>query len=214
MSKIIYTSQEKYLKSFRIEDDELILEMEKFAKENKVPILNWSAAEFLESLILIHQTQRVLEIGTAIGYSTIRIAGKLKKNGIIDTIEKSKDNIKLAKGYIKRSRLKSKINLIDGNAIEIMPNIKEKYDFIFLDADKEDYKELFYLSLQLLKKKGILFVDNLLWQGYAASKSVPAVYKNSTKKIREFNRLFMNEHMLNSNIFPIGDGIGIGIKES
>ncbi len=93
-----------------------------------------------------------------------------------------------------------------------MPQLKKKYDFIFLDADKEDYKRLFDYSLVLLKKGGIIFIDNLLWHGYAASKRVPQNYKLSTKHIRDFNIVFTTQENLKTSILPIGDGIGIGVK--
>ncbi|MGD8778536.1 MAG: O-methyltransferase [Ignavibacteria bacterium] len=212
MSKIVYSRQTKYLETLRVEQDELILEMENFAVENKIPILNWNSAEFLESQILIKKPGRVLEIGAAIAYSAIRVARNLKKNAVIDTIEKSKDNIKLAKKFIKKSGLSKKINLIEGDALKIMPQLEHSYDLIFLDADKEDYQILFHYSLMLLKKGGVLFVDNLLWYGHAAAKSVPPKLKNSTKHIKEFNKLFVNFNNLKTTIVPIGDGIGIGVK--
>lgn len=90
--------------------------------------------------------------------------------------------------------------------------MNKKYDLIFLDADKEDYKRLFEYSIILLKKGGIIFIDNLLWHGYAASKEVPKEFKNSTKLIREFNKLFTSQANLKTSILPIGDGIGLGIK--
>ncbi len=212
MSKIVYAQQTKYLESLRNENDELIFEIEALAKEKNVPILNWNAADFLESQILINKPKRVLEIGTAIAYSTIRFARNLKKNCIIDTIEKSKDNIKLAKKFIKKSGLSEKINLIQGDALKVIPKLEHNYDFIFLDADKEDYEMLFHYSLIVLKKGGVIFVDNLLWQGYAAAKSIPEKFINSTKHIREFNKLFMSNDFLKATLVPIGDGVGIGIK--
>ena len=93
-----------------------------------------------------------------------------------------------------------------------MPRLKKKYDFIFLDADKEDYKRLFDYAIVLLKKGGVIVVDNLLWQGYAAASRVPAKYKESTKHIKQFNKIFINQPNLKSTILPIGDGIGLGIK--
>jgi predicted O-methyltransferase YrrM len=93
-----------------------------------------------------------------------------------------------------------------------MPGLKKKYDFIFLDADKEDYLALFEMAMKLLKKNGVIFVDNLLWHGYAASKEVPEKYKTSTKYIRDFNKIFMNHPQLNTTLLPVGDGIGLGIK--
>ena len=162
---------------------------------------------------MLHQPKRVLEIGTAIGYSTIRIAKNLKKKAVIDTLEKDKDTIKIAEDYIKRSGFENKINIIEGDALATMPELESKYSFIFLDADKEDYERLFFYSLMLLKKGGVLFIDNLLWHGYAASKTVPAKYKTSTQKIREFNKLFVSQYSLKTTIIPVGDGIGIGLKK-
>jgi len=212
MNKIIYEKQIKYLKSLRSVDDPLIKEMEEFAKINNIPILDWNAAEFLEQLILMLRPKRVLEIGTAIAYSSIRMARKLKKKAVLDTIEKSLDNISLASKFIQKAGLESKINLIEGNALDILPSLSKKYDLIFLDADKQDYEKLFYYSLMLLKKHGVIFIDNLLWHGYVAQNLVPASYKNSAKIIREFNKLFLSHSSLQSTILPIGDGIGLGVK--
>ena len=212
MEKIIYPSQLKYLQSFGQETDPLILELEDFAEKNSVPILSKDSARLLEILISMTEPKRVLELGTAIAYSSIIIAKNLKKKGILHTIEKSQDNIKLAKENISKAGLNDKIILMEGNAFDVMPRLDKKYDFIFLDADKRDYKRLFDYCLILLKKDGIIFVDNLLWKGYAASPRVPADQKNSTKDIREFNKIFTSQKSLTTTILPVGDGIGLGIK--
>jgi len=212
MDKIIFPNQLDYLSSLRGEVDPLLKEMEEFAEAKKIPILNWNSAELLESMIFSKKPKRVLEIGTAIAYSSIRIARILEENCILDTIEKSLDNIKLATDFIKRSGQKSKINLIEGNAILLIPQFENEYDFIFLDADKQDYEKLFLLSLPLLKKGGIVFVDNLLWHGFAAAGKVPDTQINGAKHIREFNKLFISQPNLKTTIVPVGDGIGIGVK--
>jgi len=213
MNKIISITQQNYLSSFRKKPDELLEEMEKFALENSIPILAWQSAGLIEQLILMKNPKRVLEIGTAIAYTTIRIARNLEDKSAIHTIEKSTDNISKAKEFIQKSGVSSKIKVLEGNAINIMPQLKKKYDLIFLDADKEDYKRLFDYSLVLLRRGGILVVDNLLWHGFAAASKVPKQYKESTKHIREFNELFMNQPNLKSLIIPLGDGLGIGIKD-
>lgn len=212
MPKILYERQLSYLSSLRNPPDALLKEMEEFALEKRIPILDWKAAEFLQQLVLIHRPKRVLEIGTAIAYSSIRIARHLRKKGILDTIEKSRDNIKLANKFIKRAKLNSSINILEGDAFVIMPHLETKYDLVFLDADKEDYEKLFFYSLMLLKKSGVIFIDNLLWHGYAAAKSVPTGYRKSTKIIRDFNKLFVNQSGLKAVILPVGDGIGLGVK--
>jgi len=214
MSKILYPVQEKYIQSFRNKPDHLLKEMEKYAKVNNVPILSWQSAEFIEQLILITKPNRALEIGTAIAYTSIRIARNLKNNAVIHTIELSEDNIKTAKGFIKRSGVKEKIKLIEGDAFKVMPALKTNYDFIFLDADKTDYKRLFKYAMILLKKGGLIVIDNLLWQGYAAvATMIPSKYKASALSIKKFNKLFIRHPNLKTTILPIGDGIGLGIKK-
>lgn len=212
MSKILLSNQHDYISSFRKQPDELIVEMESYAKEHNVPILSWQSVEFLEQLVLLKSPKRVLELGTAIAYSTIRVARQLEGKSVIHTIEKSQDNISIAKEFIAKSGLGARIKLLEGDAVNVMPQLKKKYDIIFLDADKEDYKRLFDYSLVLLRKGGLLVVDNLLWHGYAASNRVPANYKESTNHIREFNSLFMNQLNLKTSIIPVGDGIGLGVK--
>lgn len=212
MDKIIISNQLEYLSSFRNPPDTLIEEMEAFAKQHNVPILSWQSAEFLEQLVILKNPRRVLELGTAIAYSTIRIARRLKGKSVVHSIEKSSDNISVAKDFISKSGLTAKIKLLEGDAVNVMPQLKKKYDIIFLDADKEDYKRLFDYSLVLLRKGGLMVVDNLLWHGYAASTRVPLQYKESTNHIREFNLLFMNQPNLKTSIIPVGDGIGLGLK--
>lgn len=212
MNKILYPAQLKYLSQFKDQGDPLIREMEKYAEEHKVPILSWEAAAFLEILISIVNPKRVLEIGTAIAYSSIRIARNLKKKGVVHTIEKSKDNIVLAKGYISKSAVEEKIIILEGNAFEIIPKLEKKYDFIFLDADKNEYSRLFELSVPIMKKGGVLFIDNLLWGGNTAADKVPPKQLASTEFIRKFNKEFMSDPRLKSTIITVGDGLGVGVK--
>jgi predicted O-methyltransferase YrrM len=212
MGKILSLAQEKYLNQFRKEDNTLILEIEEYARGHRVPILSWQSADFLEILIKMTRPKRVLELGTAVAYSSIRIARNLKKKSMLHTIEKSKDNIAVAKVNINKSGLGDKIEIFEGDALNIMPRLDKKYDFIFLDADKEDYLPLFNYSLVLLKKNGIIFIDNLLWHGYAAVKKIPSNYSGSANHIKEFNQIFFSQKNLKTTIIPVGDGIGIGVK--
>jgi len=212
MAGILFPAQDKYLKQFKKEDDPLIAEMEQYAKEHNVPILSRQAADFLEQIVLLINPKRVLEIGAAIAYSTIRIAKILKKKSVIHSIEMSEDNAAIARENIEKAGLGNKIDLKIGNALTIMPQLQKKYDLIFLDADKEDYKRLFDYSMILLKSGGVIFIDNLLWHGFAAARKIPGEYRISTKYIREFNTVFMNQPNLIATILPIGDGIGLGVK--
>ena len=212
MDSILNQAQEKYLNHFRITDDLLIKEMEEYARKHKVPILSWQSADLLEILIKMMKPKRVLEIGTAIAYSSIRVAKNLGKKAVLHTIEKSRDNVKIAKGNITKAGLDDKIEILEGDALNIMPQLTKKYDFIFLDADKEDYMQLYNYSLILLKKNGLIFIDNLLWHGYAAVDEVPPEYRDSAKHIKEFNEVFLHQKELKTTIVPVGDGIGLGVK--
>lgn len=213
MNRILYPAQSRYLENLNKESDPLLEEMETFANQNNIPILSKDSAKFLELLINMVKPKRVLELGTAIAYSSIRIARNLKKKSVVHTIEKSADNIPIAKENIAKSGFQDKIIIYEGNAVEIMPTLAKKYDFIFLDADKADYKRLFDYSIILLKKGGVIFIDNLLWHGYTAASKVPADRKLSTKIIREFNEIFISQPNLKTTVLPVGDGIGIGVKE-
>ncbi|MCB0751447.1 MAG: O-methyltransferase, partial [Ignavibacteriae bacterium] len=192
MSNILFNEQFDYLQSNLINNNPLLTEMEEFANHNNIPILEQISANFLEQLVRIYKPKSFLEIGTAIGYSTIRVSKISNNQTIIDTIELSKDSIKLAKKFFDKSGEQNKINLIEGNALNIIPTLQNKYDFIFIDSDKKDYEELLYTSFEKLEKGGIILVDNLLWKGFIASKNVPENYKTSTEIIRKFNKLFLN----------------------
>lgn len=212
MSDILFPDQINYLNSLVEESDPLLVEMADFARLKNIPILELISARFLEKMVKIKNPHNFLEIGMAIGYSTIRVAKTTENRTNIETIEKSDDNIRLAKGYFAKGGYSERINILMGEAKEILKNLKLQYDFIFLDADKEDYLELFDLAVKLLVKDGIIIIDNLLWKGYVASSEVPGKYKKSTEYIRKFNAHFLNSKELNSSIIPIGDGIGLGIK--
>jgi predicted O-methyltransferase YrrM len=212
MDQILYPVQNDYINSFRKEPDALIKEMEDYAGEKSIPILSWQSADFLEQIIRTLKPKRVLEIGTAIAYSSIWIARQLKKKGVLHTIEKSPENVEKAKEFINKSGFGEKIEIFTGEARDIMPSFEKKYNLIFLDADKYEYSLLFEYSAKLLKKGGIIFIDNLLWHGFAAEKDVPQKFEKSSKNVKEFNNIFMNHPGFKTTLLPIGDGIGLGIK--
>ncbi len=212
MSEILKEEQQNYLDSLLVPSAGLIAEMEEFAAEKGIPILDKHASAFLELLVKIKKPKAVLEIGTAIGYSTIRIAALLEDGTSIDTIEKSSPNIKLARANFRRSGLEQKINLIEGDALDLLKTHQKNYDLIFLDADKEDYKNLFDLSVPRMNDGGMMIIDNLLWHGYAASDEVPEKFKRSAQFIKDFNLYFLSYKGLSSGILPIGDGLGVAIR--
>lgn len=212
MNNILYPEQIKYLEDINRHEDVLLTQIEQYASENNVPILDRLSAAFLEQLITISRPVRVLELGTAIGYSAIRVARKLQEGSKIISVEISPESYKIARWNLDKSGAGSKAELVLGDAIDYTSQSKETFDFIFLDADKEDYEIIFNNSAKLLKTGGVIFVDNLLWHGYAAIDNVPQKYVNSAKHIKKFNEMFISREDFNSVILPIGDGIGLGIK--
>ena len=202
-----------YLKELRVENDALILEMEKYALEHKVPILDWKSAEFIEQLILIKKPQNVLEVGTAIGYTTIRIARLLPEDSVIDTLELSKHNIPVARENFRKANLENRINLIEGNAKENIPVLNKLYDVVFLDADKLDYIEYYEMLIHVLNPGGILIIDNLLWKGFVATDEITEDYKPSTLVVKKLNEIIANDSRVKATILPVGDGLGVCIRQ-
>lgn len=213
MSILLDQTQLNYVNRFNSLNDSLLKEIKDFAVENQIPILEYTSARFIKTLVEIKKPARVLELGTAIAFTTIQIAQLLPEDSFIDTIEKSKNNINDAKRFIAKSGLSGKINLLEGDAADILKKLENKYDLIFLDADKEVYKKLFDLSIGLLNSEGLYIVDNLMWKGFAAAENIPKSYEVSTNHIREFNSYFFNDDRLETSLFPVGDGIGVGIKK-
>jgi len=201
-----------YLKANRNELSDLFKEMEEYAVQNKVPVLNWKASELLELVTELRAPKDALEIGMAIAYSAIKMSLKMPADGKLDTIEKSTTNLPVAKNFIERAGMQDKINILFGEAEEIMAKSDKMYDFIFLDVDKIYYEKLFHLSMKLLKPGGIFFVDNLLWKGYVAVDEVPDEFKTSTELVKNFNNMFLNHPDLDPKIYPIGDGIGVAVR--
>jgi predicted O-methyltransferase YrrM len=213
MNNILFPEQVKYLEEINTKaDDNFIKELEEYAALNHVPILDKVSVKLLENLVLLAKPQRVLELGTAIGYTTIRVARKLPEGSKIVSVEVSPQSHEMAQGNVNKAGVTEKVELVLGEAIKYTTRCTEQFDIIFLDADKEDYDTLFNNSAKLLKTGGIIFVDNLLWHGYAAIDNIQQKFVNSTRHIKNFNTMFTSREDFNSVILPVGDGIGLGVK--
>ncbi|MCC6549727.1 MAG: O-methyltransferase [Ignavibacteriaceae bacterium] len=214
MSGFLTKETEHYLEELFRQTDPLLKEMEQFAREKRIPIIEPGGAAFLDIYLRSLKPKKFLELGTAIGYSAIIAANALPDDARIVTIEKSADNLVLARKYINRSGFQNKITIAEGEAKELLRGYLAEWDCIFIDADKEDYDELFELSLPLLREGGVILIDNLLWHGYTASSEVPASYVRSTEIIRAFNKKLASGDAYHFTIVPAGDGIGVVIKKS
>ena len=161
---------------------------------------------FLSFISKIKSPDKILEIGTYTGYSTICLAEGLSKNGKIDTIDKNEELIKIQNKYFEESGYRSNIIQHNGHALDILKNLNEKYDIIFIDADKENYINYFNQVSNKLSKNGIIISDNVLWSGKVLDSNQ---MDEETSTLVKFNKIINNDKRFKSIILPIRDGISI-----
>lgn len=194
------------------ENDELVLEMEKYAQEYNVPIVTKEVAEYLKFLVRDKGIKNILEVGTAIGYSGILMANEIKdKGGKLYTIEIDEERYNLAQENFKKSKLDNIVS-IKGDATEEIEKIDEKFDFIFIDASKGHYLKFFEDSYKLLNKDGIIFIDNIMFRGYLY-KEYPKRFKTIVNRLDKFIDYLYQHKDGNFVLLPFGDGIGLFRKE-
>ena len=165
---------------------------------------------FLSIISKIIKPKNVLEIGTYSGYTTLCIAGGLTTNGIIHTIDKNEELLEIQNRYFKKSRYRNQIIQYTGNALEIIPQFKENFDMIFLDADKENYSNYLDIIKPMLNKGGVLLTDNVLWHGKVLKNS--EIQDETTKLINKFNKKLALDSSFETVILPLRDGISFSIK--
>jgi len=200
-----------YIKGLISERNPLLTEMENYAHIHNVPIMEVEGIETMLQLLRIHGSQRILEVGTAIGYSALRMAYALPHTQIV-TIERDHERIQLAEQYIQRSEHPNKITLIKGDALEVEDVIKEHgfFDAIFIDAAKGQYKKFFEIYSKYLKDDGMIITDNVLFKGLVAEPVIETKrIRNLVKKIDEFNHWLLSHPGYDTVILPVGDGIAI-----
>ena len=165
---------------------------------------------FLSMISKIIKPKKILEIGTFTGYSTLCLAEGLEKEGEIDTIDNNYELKKIQNYFFNLSKLQDKINQFTCDAIEILPKLKDKYDLIFLDADKKNYLNYLNLIVPLLSKKGVLISDNVLWSGKVISMNENN--DSETEILKKFNHKLSNHKNLETVLLPIRDGISLSMK--
>ena len=202
----------EYIISKIKENDELILEMEKYAREYNVPIVTKEVAEYLKFIVKSNGIKNILEVGTAIGYSGILMAKEIEKNGgKLYTIEIDEERYNLAQENFKKSGLNNIVS-IKGDAVEEIKKIDEKFDFVFIDASKGHYMEFFEDSYKLLNKDGIIFIDNIMFKGYLY-KEYPKRFKTIVRRLNEFIEYLYSRNGGEFVLLPFGDGIGLFRKK-
>ena len=168
-----------------------------------------SQAYFFQLFIKTNKIKNILEIGTFTGFSALSMGLVIPEDGNIICLDINKDTSEVAKNFFKRANLDKKIKVILGPAINTLKKFKDDkniYDMIFIDADKENYKNYYNLSFELIKTNGFIIIDNVLWKGEVTN---PNKNDELTNLIREFNSFIKKDDRIEKTILPIGDGITI-----
>lgn len=193
-----------YLNNIYIDED--FIELRNYGIENNIPIMKLETKEFLKTLISISKPKNILEIGTAIGYSSLLFSKYSNAN--ITTIEKSKEISEIAKTNF--SKYNKKINLINMDAKKALNNINQGFDFVFIDANKSQYEYYFNESLKLLNENGLIVCDNILFRGEITNDDlINRRHITMVKNLRKFLSHITNLDDYVTSIIPIGDGISL-----
>ena len=197
-----------------MEDDKNMneLELEKIkekALENHIPIIMDDTLEVIAKILTEKKPKRILEIGTAVGYSAMCFSKYLAEDGLIDTIERDEERIEEAKQNFKKVKVENKINLYEGDAVEILPTLNEKYDVVFIDAAKGKYPFFLKEALRMLNQDGIIFADNILYKGYVMSDYNKHKQRTAVRNLREYIKETTENPNLETEILEVGDGLAI-----
>ena len=187
-------------------------ELEKIKKralEEHIPIIMDETLEVIEKYLSKNKPNRILEIGTAVGYSAIRFTGFLAENGVIDTIERETDRVKEARENIKLAEVEDKINIYEGDAVEILPTLNNRYDVVFIDAAKGKYPFFLKEALRMINKDGIIFADNILYKGYVMSDYNKHKQRTAVRNLREYIKEVSENPNLETEILEVGDGLAV-----
>ena len=190
-------------------NDEKLKIIKEKALEEHIPIIMDDTLEVIDTYLKEMKPKRILEIGTAVGYSAICFSKYLAEDGIIDTIERDEDRIAEAKTNIKEMELDSRINIYEGDAVEILPTLNNKYDAVFIDAAKGKYTFFLEQALRMLDKKGIIFADNILYKGYVLSDYNKHKQRTAVRNLREYIKQTTENAELETQILEVGDGLAI-----
>ena len=177
--------------------------------QSKKMQISISQAYFFQFFIKTNNLKKILEIGTFTGYSALSMGLVLPKDGKLTCLDINEKTSEEAKLFFKKANLDKKIKIILAPAIKSLNKFKKdkkKFDMIFIDADKENYKNYYEVSLDLVKKNGFILVDNVLWKGEVAD---PKKNDKLTNVIREFNSFIKKDDRVEKTILPLGDGITI-----
>jgi predicted O-methyltransferase YrrM len=190
--------------------NEAILEqIKQKALADHVPIIMDDTLDVIAKILAENKPKRILEIGTAVGYSAICFSKYLADGGVIDTIERDIDRIAEAKENIKKMELEEKINIYEGDAVEILPTLDYKYDMCFIDAAKGKYPFFLKESLRMSNDGAIIFADNILYKGYVFSDYNKHKQRTAVRNLREYVKEVTENPNIETEILEVGDGLAV-----
>ena len=186
--------------------------IKKKALEDHIPIIMDDTLETVGKILNEKKPKKILEIGTAVGYSAIKFSKYLTKNGYIDTIERDKERVKEARKNIEDLKLQEKIHIWEGDALEILPTLMGPYDIVFIDAAKGKYPIFLEEALRMLNDNGIIIADNVLYKGYVMSDYNKHKQRTAVRGLREFLKDLEENQNLTTEILEVGDGLAVSKK--
>jgi predicted O-methyltransferase YrrM len=210
---ILRTAQATYLDGLPIRRDELLREMESYAAREGIQISDPEVGLLLQMLVRATGAERVLEVGSAIGYGAIWMA-RGGETTLVTGLERDAGRIERARGYLERASVGNRVHLLCGDALEVMRGLQPLFDLIYIDSDKRDYRRLLDFSLQLLRVGGLVVIDNLLWKGQVADPPEDVDDEDEEAEVlRAFNGYFAMHPQVDSLVLPVGDGLGLAVKK-
>ncbi len=200
--------------SLFIEDllnDTDFVDLRKYAKENDVPIMNSQTKAFIISILKIAKPKKILEIGTAIGYSSLCF--KKYTSADITSIELDKETADIARKNFEKYNVN--VNLINDDAMKALRNINQGFDFVFIDANKSRYLDYFKITSKLLNEGGIIIADNVLFRGEVCNDDIMEKRKNTlVKRLRNFLAYITDLDDFITSVIPIGDGLTLSVRRN
>lgn len=214
MSNIVNKEVERYIRETLKDKDGLLKELEEYALEYNVPIVHKEVSDMLKVLLKVQKPKNILEVGCAIGYSSILFSTSTNGEAKIITVERNETMIEKAKENFKKSGFDNNITLLEGDAEELLKNVEGEFDMIFLDAAKGQYKLFYDLVIDKLKVGGLLISDNILYKGMIADDTLVMRRKKTiVKRMRNYLDYICNCDYLSTSLIPIGDGVALSYKD-
>lgn len=205
-----------YIRSLEVPESAVIEAIEQEALRYRVPIIRKEMQSFLKVLLMIKRPMRILEVGAAVGFSSILMSEYMPEGGHITTIENYDKRIPIARANFKRAGKEEQIDLIEGDALEVMHGLEGPYDLIFVDAAKGQYIHYLPEVMRLLGTDGVLVSDNVLQEGDIIESRFAVERRNRTihSRMREYLYELKHHDQLQTSIIPLGDGVALSVKRS